>query len=180
MRHALAVILLFVVGSASAATIDYSSPGVVTGIGGLDIGGTLYNVDFESGVYSTYGGVEDFWSTQAEAETASNAIISLLNTALPDTCTLNNASQVTPCPVAGGVPGNSFYQVNFTATTKAIGGENVTFIGDIFPWALVTCTATGCPQGAFATAWSVVPIPAAVWLFGSGLGLLGWMKRKRA
>jgi len=25
---------------------------------------------------------------------------------------------------------------------------------------------------------SVIPIPAAVWLFGSGLGLLGWMKRR--
>jgi len=25
-----------------------------------------------------------------------------------------------------------------------------------------------------------VPIPAAVWLFASGLGLLGWMKRRRA
>ena len=25
---------------------------------------------------------------------------------------------------------------------------------------------------------SVVPIPAAVWLFGSGLGLLGWMRRR--
>lgn len=27
-------------------------------------------------------------------------------------------------------------------------------------------------------AFSVVPVPAAVWLFGSALGLLGWMRRK--
>ncbi len=33
--------------------------------------------------------------------------------------------------------------------------------------------------GDFGTI-TFVPIPAAVWLFGSGLGLLGWMKRKRA
>jgi hypothetical protein len=29
------------------------------------------------------------------------------------------------------------------------------------------------------SAASVVPIPAAIWLFGSGIGLLGWMRRKR-
>jgi hypothetical protein len=27
--------------------------------------------------------------------------------------------------------------------------------------------------------YSVVPIPAAVWLFGSGLGLLGWFRRRQ-
>jgi hypothetical protein len=38
-----------------------------------------------------------------------------------------------------------------------------------------------CPTGATDCAFirSVVPIPAAVWLFGSGLGLLGWVRRRR-
>jgi hypothetical protein len=27
---------------------------------------------------------------------------------------------------------------------------------------------------------SIVPVPAAVWLFGSALGLLGWMRRKQS
>ena len=60
MRHVLGVILLLAVGSANAYDVVYSSPRVVTGIGKLDLGGTLYNIDFETGVYSTFGGVEDF------------------------------------------------------------------------------------------------------------------------
>ncbi len=30
----------------------------------------------------------------------------------------------------------------------------------------------------FTTATTVVPVPAAVWLFGSAIGLLGWMRRR--
>jgi hypothetical protein len=27
---------------------------------------------------------------------------------------------------------------------------------------------------------NVIPVPAAVWLFGSALGMLGWMRRRTA
>lgn len=40
----------------------------------------------------------------------------------------------------------------------------------------------GTPEVLFLTADNltvrVVPIPAAVWLFGSALGLLGWLRRR--
>jgi len=48
-----------------------------------------------------------------------------------------------------------------------------------FTQVLDTTTAvTG--RGTFLVRSSVVPVPAAVWLFGSALGLLSWMRRKAA
>ena len=38
-------------------------------------------------------------------------------------------------------------------------------------------STSGNTSGKFAGS-TVVPVPAALWLFGSGLGLLGWMRRK--
>ncbi len=41
--------------------------------------------------------------------------------------------------------------------------------------------SSGVPQSLTIDNFSasIVPIPAAVWLFGSGLGLLGWMRRRQ-
>jgi hypothetical protein len=159
MRHALGVILLLVVGSANAATIVYSSPGVVTGIGGLDIGGTLYNVDFEApGDFSTFGGEVDFWSTANEAITASGAINAIL-TAEGDV-DVNNPERVV-------------YQVLWGDGCCA--EESVNSSGLWFG----TGGIPAFPNASIATAWSVVPLPAAVWLFGSALAGLGWFRRRQ-
>ncbi len=175
MRHALAVMLLLVVGSAQAETIVYSTPEVVTAIGGLDIGGTLYNVDFESGVYSTFGGIEDFWTTQAEAYTAAVAINTVLNGPTRLICAVNNGSAF---PLNNCQTLNAQYSVLSDVFFGNAAFSHQALFMDEPQW-VILCPS--CPSiDGVATAWSVVPIPAAVWLFGSGLGLLGWMKRKRA
>jgi len=163
MKKLLFVAVLFI-GSANAATIVYSAPGVVTGIGDLDIGGTLYNVDFEVNVFSTFGGVEDFWGTQDEAVAASVAINTILNA---------ETSSVLVNGITGSNTLGDVYQVQYGTFSDAVNAFTFPPLG----WVIVNCCGTYANNTG--TAWSVVPIPAAVWLFGSGLGLLGWMRRRQ-
>jgi hypothetical protein len=84
------------------------------------------------------------------------------------------------------------------AVSQTIGGDDVTYgpsgIRTIsaYDYGLVSVTGTGMGGGdlinlgfgiqgtapAALMTFQVVPVPAAVWLFGSALGLLGWARRK--
>ena len=164
----LALLVLSLVGiTANAATVIYSDPGIVTAIQGLDIDGTLYNVDFDDATFGTFGGATDYWNTAGDALAAVNSINALLN-----------AQAVGSDPVADGTasaPLAGNYTVSYGPTladTKA--GFFNKSLGAGTNWS----ENTFAPQANTATAWSVVPVPAAVWLFGSALAGLGWMRRK--
>jgi hypothetical protein len=75
-----------------------------------------------------------------------------------------------------------------TAMTNAGGTINLVLDGGTnFNSSQTVCTTTTCGSSespvfliSGSITGSVVPVPAAVWLFGSALGLLGWMRRKAA
>lgn len=83
--------------------------------------------------------------------------------------------------VSGDINGDS--NVWTTVSYSTILGPDVSG-GYTLQFAAVCGAVAACDADIFIDNVSiqadVVPIPAAVWLFGSGLGLLGWMRRKAA
>ena len=154
-------VMLLVVAAADASTVTVIYNGIrVTGIGDLDIGGTLYNVDFNApSGFPTFGGETDFWVVQFEAEVATVTVNHILTDLLHQP--VDNALTDVYHVLWGGGQMNE-------SELRGPGDWRITFIGP------------DDPSVGLRTAWSVaaVPVPAAVWLFGSALGLLGWMRRK--
>jgi hypothetical protein len=202
MRHVLGVILLFVVGSANAAIITFDD--LITGETsyGFDGDGDLiddvvFSTTDGSGFNVIGPGIEQVYIDEPGLEGTS-----LLN---PDLRVdfLNGAANEISFGFAldSEVSAPAFFASIsiFNSSDFLIGSASETgfFSPSLFPEGLVSVAFTGVASyatfdftsefgryiiddfsGTFGCTENV-PIPAAVWLFGSALGGLGWMRRRK-
>jgi hypothetical protein len=165
-----------------------SHAAVINPINNLNIDGTLYDVTFHTGISfnalwdgnddgvfggggSVFSSEPTFWNDSAGAALARDAVMSYLGT----------TGETTPTYDGFLVPYGS------DKGTLSTGAEGILSMTDSANTSLVTDEAAtrtyvdsasilGRPYASF----QVVPVPAAVWLFGSGLlGLIGIARRKK-
>jgi hypothetical protein len=167
-------LLLLGPGMAGAATVLTTGPDndIAIGILDLDVGGTLYNVDFlaDTTADDLYGSPPrsyDF-DNETAASAALDAVIAALNAHTPE--------EITDV----GADGNVRFYIGYEDTfldTLLFTVESQYLNSDWQNNGRFEMTNTF--RRVYAD-FSPIPVPAAVWLFGSGLlGLIGVARRRK-
>ena len=177
--------LLLGASAAQATTVVHTDGNTVTGVSDLEVldkSGdfrTVYNVAFlETTAADLYGvGLVP----QLQDENAMLGRIALINAL--------NADIPVPSLAGPDDPGSfQFFIGAFKsdATMVAVGGEFESRNSDEWDWCRDACDPFGvntllADETKIFASFTVVPVPAAVWLFGSGLlGLVGIARCKKA
>ena len=201
----LATTALVLSTSVNAATLTYSDAGQLLEASGVEVSGILYDVSFtDSSCITAFNNCVDSafaFNNSSDADTASLALIDQVLSTLPS-LTPSSIFGLGPGPDGSGVryydyqystimtPYQTFDScssiigclpaVNLSALLiDSLGGLSVSESGEIF---FIAIEFSEMGNQVYAD-WQVssVPVPAAAWLFGSGLiGLIGVARRKKS
>lgn len=181
MRIILALSLFFVIGSVQASTVSWTLTDVILEDGQTLIGG--FDFDSDTNTYSTISIFNSGTTTFAATEFTQKATPTICTTSVTG-CAFTRAGAtsgdiVLSLSVFGnGELTNAGGTINLSTGTS----DTMTFCqnGACTSWGIATADSIGVASGTITATPAVVPIPAAVWLFGSGLiGLIGAARRKK-
>jgi len=155
-------------GPGVATAVETGGNIALTGIAfGFNAGGNAFNISFSG-------------TTTLAAGTSLNKLAGA-------TCVDSVGTVCGPLNVISGMDGDYFTNIGTDGTTAcannrcrvdvATAGSDLTVT---IKRALSESVSSGSSQSYVMTFAKVVPVPAAVWLFGSALGLMGFTRRKAA
>lgn len=188
-----ALVGMFTILPVSAATV-ITNGGYLTGAKGVDIGGNLYDVNFRASTCAlTYDGCDEvsdfFFQNLTDSRAASQALMDQVfldssagefnsYSGLTQGCVATNPCFVmTPYGVTANGTYKASYFINFSSDWWAGELDRVDEINSFLP--------NRAASNLLFTEWSnsanvsAVPIPAAIWLFGSGLLGIGALKKRK-
>lgn len=162
---AVCLLLNFLPTTAPAATVVLDGL-TATDILDLDVGGTAYNVSFEFDTFNNLntGGNFPFLGDGANASSATNAIVAALNGASATSAGPSSSSSQTLFLVPYTSGGSTIIGL-YSSSWQNFG------VGGALP----------DTDRVYATFHAVVPVPAATWLFITGLaGLIGISRHRES
>ena len=200
LRSGLRILLIAftLTSSADAATLLVNGSGILTGATGVNVGGTLYDVEFVEGtcaaLFDGCDSVNDFtFSTEADARVASQALLDqiFLDTAQGEfdsdpgltfgciNTTFGVCAAMTPFGFGEFAPGEP------GVLMSAAVNESLLALDDVFSQLLLATDSSDAEELVFAR-WTpstetAVPEPTTLVLLGLGLAGIGarrWRQRK--
>lgn len=181
MFHIAAGCACLLIGSFSQAATLIINNGQLTGANNIDVNGVLYDVTFVDGSFDEVFGTTLMFdaNNDGEALSFSNALLSSVLIGIYDTdpeLTLG-CTQTDACSIFTSYSNSNGFVISRQTVNLADGGVDYVSTSSVNE----NSDFNNFP-GAVIADWSIstVPIPAAAWLFGSGLlGLVGVARRKK-